>query len=81
MLPTPLSDEQVLRKMVTEAVNRMNRGDVEAFRDFWDVEADYVGVDGRLIKGRKAMEDTLGPMIKAGAGKVTQNSRLRVSGS
>jgi len=73
---SPESDEQVLRKMVAEAVNRMNRGDVETFRDFWDVEADYVGVDGRLIKGRKAMEDALGPMIKAGAGKVTQNATI-----
>ena len=70
------SDDQVLRKMVAEAVNRMNLGDVETFRDFWDEEADYVGVDGRLLTGRKAMEDALGPMIKAGAGKVTQNATI-----
>ncbi len=70
------NDEQVIRKMVMDAVNRMNGGDTSTFRDFWDVEADYVAVDGRLIKGRKAMEDALGPMIKAGAGKVTQNATI-----
>lgn len=68
------NDEQVIRKMVMDAVNRMNGGDVSTFRDFWDVDADYVSVDGRLIKGRAAMEEFLVPMIKAGAGKITQHA-------
>jgi hypothetical protein len=60
------SDEQVIRKMVMDAVDRMNAGDTSTFRDFWDVDADYVSVDGRLIKGRVAMEEFLVPMIKPG---------------
>jgi uncharacterized protein (TIGR02246 family) len=70
------NDEQVIRKMVMDAVNRMNGGDTNTIRDFWDVDADYVSVDGRLIRGRAAMEEFLIPIIKAGAGKVTQQATI-----
>jgi hypothetical protein len=58
MSPERTNDEQVLRTMVMDAVNRMNRGDTGTFRDFWDVDADYVSVDGKLIRGRAAMESS-----------------------
>jgi len=32
------------------------KGDVSALDDFWDENADYVGVDGTLIKGRAQMQ-------------------------
>jgi len=53
------NDEQVIRKMVMDGVKRMNAGETSTFRDFWEVDADYVSVDGRLIKGRVAMEEFL----------------------
>jgi uncharacterized protein (TIGR02246 family) len=36
--------------------SRLNKGDVSALDDFWDENADYVGVDGTLIKGRAQMQ-------------------------
>jgi uncharacterized protein (TIGR02246 family) len=45
-------DERTIRSMVDQAVVRLNKGDVSVLDDFWDENADYVGVDGRLIKGR-----------------------------
>jgi hypothetical protein len=42
--------------MVDRAIIRINRGDISAFADFWDGGADYVGVDGKLTKGRTQIE-------------------------
>jgi uncharacterized protein (TIGR02246 family) len=42
--------------MVDQAVARLNKGDVSALDDFWDENADCVGVDGTLIKGRAPMQ-------------------------
>jgi hypothetical protein len=44
-------DERTIQGMVDQAVARLNKGDVSALDDFWDENADYVGVDGTLIKG------------------------------
>jgi uncharacterized protein (TIGR02246 family) len=52
----PRQDEQTIRKMVTQAIDRLNKGDVSAFEDFWDEDADYVGVDGTLIIGRTEIQ-------------------------
>ena len=49
-------DERTIRGMVDQAVARLNKGDVSALDDFWDQNADYVGVDGTLIKGRAQMQ-------------------------
>ena len=49
-------DERTIRGMVDQAVARLNKGDVSALDDFWDENADYVGVDGTLIKGRAQMQ-------------------------
>lgn len=45
-------DETVIRKMVDQAIERLNKGDLTAVEEFWDEDADYVGVDGRLTKAR-----------------------------
>ena len=49
-------DERTIRGMVDQAVARLNKGDVSALDDFWDENADYVGVDGTFIKGRAQMQ-------------------------
>ena len=45
-------DETRIRSMVDQALNRLNQGDTTAFDEFWDEDADYVGVTGTLTKGR-----------------------------
>jgi uncharacterized protein (TIGR02246 family) len=44
--------ERTIRSIVDQAISRLNQGDIAAFEDFWDEDADYVSVGGRLIKGR-----------------------------
>jgi uncharacterized protein (TIGR02246 family) len=62
-------DERTIRGMVDQAIARLNRGDVSAFDDFWDENADYVGVDGTLIKGRAEMQTFFRKMAASGAGQ------------
>jgi hypothetical protein len=50
-------DERTIRNMVDQAVTRLNRGDVTGVADFWDEDADYVGVDGKLTRGRTKIEN------------------------
>ena len=64
-------DERSLRSMVDQAIIRLNRGDVTAFEDFWDEHADYGGVDGKLTKGRTAIQALFREMAKAGIGQQT----------
>lgn len=61
-------DERTIRGMVDHAVARLNKGDVSAFDDFWDENADYVGVDGTLIKGRAQMQAFFRKMAESSAG-------------
>jgi uncharacterized protein (TIGR02246 family) len=63
-------DERTIR-MVDQAITRLNRGDVGALADFWDEDADYVGVDGNLTKGRTQIENLFRQMGKSGAGQQT----------
>ena len=51
-----------------QAIVRLNRGGVTAFDDYWDEDADYVGVDGRLTKGRSEMQKRFREMSKGSAG-------------
>ena len=46
------SDEEVIRAMANQAVDRLNKKDPTVFTDFWVEDADYVGVNGTLTKGR-----------------------------
>lgn len=41
--------------MVDQEVSGINKGDVSAFDDSWDENADCVGADGTLIKGKAQM--------------------------
>ena len=61
-------DERTIRGMVDQAVGRLNEGDVSALDDFWDGNADYVGVDGTLIKGRAQMQAFFRKMTESGNG-------------
>jgi uncharacterized protein (TIGR02246 family) len=64
-------DERMIRSIVDQAITRLNRGDVSAFADFWDEDADYVGVDGKLTKGRTQIQSLFRQMGKSGAGQQT----------
>ena len=55
--------------MVDQAISRLNRGDVSVFADFWDEDADYVGVDGKLTKGRGQIQSLFLQMGKSGTGQ------------
>jgi uncharacterized protein (TIGR02246 family) len=62
-------DERTIRGMVDQAVARLNKGDVSTLDDFWDENADYVGVDGTLIKGRAQMQAFFRKMAESSKGQ------------
>ncbi len=62
-------DEQVIHDMVKQAIDRLNKADVTAIADYWDDEADYVGVDGTLTRGRAQIEALFSRLLKSGAGQ------------
>lgn len=64
-------DERIIRNMVNQAVDRLNKGDVTAIAEFWDEDADYVGVDGKLTKGRAQIQALFSGMAKASLGQQT----------
>src|SRR6266571_7270807 len=68
---TGQGDQDAIRQMVTQAVDRLNHGDATAIRELWDENADYVSVGGKLIRGRRAMEDFFARMPKEGGGTQT----------
>jgi uncharacterized protein (TIGR02246 family) len=49
-------DERAIRSIVEQAISRLNQRDVTVFDDFWDENADYVAVDGTLIRGRAQIQ-------------------------
>jgi hypothetical protein len=55
-----LPDEQIIRNMVNQAIERLNKGDTTAILGYWDDNADYVGVDGTLIKGKPQIQALFG---------------------
>ena len=68
---TTEEDERIIRSMVDQAVARINKGDVSAFDDFWDENADYVGADGTLIKGKAQIKELFRMMGKSRTGQQT----------
>ena len=66
----PGEDETAIRTMVDQAVKRLNKGDLTALEEFWDEGADYVGVDGKLIKGRTQIQ----ALFRKAAGKTGQQT-------
>ena len=67
---SPSEDETVIRTMVDQAVKRLNNSDLTAIEEFWDEGADYVGVDGKLIKGRTQIQ----ALFREAAGKTGQQT-------
>ncbi|PYU19167.1 MAG: hypothetical protein DMG30_24990 [Acidobacteria bacterium] len=47
---------------------RLNHGDRNAIDQYWDENADYVGIDGQFIHGRQQMRDFFAKLLKSGAG-------------
>jgi len=69
-------DEQIIRDMVRQAIHRLNNGDITAFADYWDEGADYVSVDGRLIKGRAQIQEFFGKMSSSRTGQPQQTAAI-----
>src|SRR5207247_11217490 len=67
---SPSEDETVIRTMVDQAVKRLNNSDLTAIEEFWDEGADYVGVEGKLIKGRTQSQ----ALLREAAGKTGQQT-------
>ena len=74
--PTKNESERVIRSMVEQAITQLNKGDLTAFDDFWDENADYVSVDGRLIKGRLGIQAFFREMAKSSAGRPQQTASI-----
>ena len=49
-------------------VEAFHKGDAKAVAAFWTPDGDYVDVHGRMIKGRKAIEDTFAELFAANKG-------------
>ena len=62
--------------MVDQAISRMNKGDLTVLDDFWDENADYVGVDGRHIVGRVQMKAFFSEILRMSAGGMQQEGTI-----
>jgi len=69
-------DERTIRVMVDQAISRLNRGDITVVDEFWDENADYVSVDGRLIVGRARMKEYFSEILRLSAGGMQQVSTI-----
>lgn len=56
--PGKTADEAALRKRAEAFVEAFNKGDAKAIAAFFTPDADLVDPEGRLIQGRKAIEET-----------------------
>jgi uncharacterized protein (TIGR02246 family) len=74
--PSNQGDEQTIRRMVEQAISRLNKGDITAIDDFWAQDADYVSVDGRLITGRAQIRAFFHELAKSTAGQAQQTSSI-----
>ena len=75
--PMNESDRRVIQEMVNQAVNRLNKGDVTAIADYWNIDADYVGVDGKLIKGRAQIQALFSNLAKSGGQQSASIEQIR----
>jgi uncharacterized protein (TIGR02246 family) len=73
---TAQADEEAIRMMVDQAISRMNKGDITVVEDFWDENADYVSVDGRLIAGRAQMKAFFSEILRLSPGGMQQVSTI-----
>ncbi len=74
--PNAQEDERTIRKLVAEAINRMNKGDLTIFRELWSEDADYVSVDGQLLKGRAQIQEFFRQMAGQGASQPQQRAKV-----
>jgi len=63
---SPQDDARTIRGMVENSLARLNKGDITVFRDFWDENADYVGVDGVMLHGRSQIEGLFRKLTPSG---------------
>ena len=49
------TDEKSLDQLVQDWIAAHNRGDAKALAKFYDRDADFIGIDGRVVKGRDAI--------------------------
>jgi len=75
-IPINEEDEQIIRDMVHQAIHRLNNGDITAFADYWDEGADYVSVDGKLIKGRAQIQAFFREMASSRIGQPQQTAAI-----
>lgn len=66
-----LDDERLIRRIVEQAISRINQGDLSAIDDFWDESADYRGPDGTLTKGRGQIKALFAQLMERGFGQET----------
>jgi ketosteroid isomerase-like protein len=71
---TAENDENTIRRIIADAIHRLNQGDLTAIHDFWDEDADYVSIEGQLVRGRPAIEEFFARLLKAGSGTETARS-------
>jgi len=76
MAHTEQDDERIIRRIVTEAVRRLNEGDTSVIREFWDEDADYVSVQGQVIRGRPGLEAFVSEMTTANESRPTQTATI-----
>lgn len=55
---TTSPEEKALQTRAKEFVAAFNKGDALALAAFWTPDGDFMDVDGRCLKGRKAIEET-----------------------
>jgi uncharacterized protein (TIGR02246 family) len=70
--PANQEDERTIRMMVDQAVVRFNKGDATVIEDFWDENADYVGVDGKVITGRANIHAFFSDILRLSPGGMQQ---------
>jgi uncharacterized protein (TIGR02246 family) len=67
------ADGQAIRQAVADYAKAYKKGDVDALLAFWDVNAEFVGEDGEIIKGRQAIGNLLRKNQSA-----LKNSRMEI---
>jgi uncharacterized protein (TIGR02246 family) len=71
-IPASLDDERTISMMVNQSISRLNKGDVSVIEEFWDENADYIGVDGRRITGRAQIKAFFSELLRLSAGEMEQ---------
>ena len=73
---SPQDDERTIRSMVEKSIARLNKGDITAFEDFWDENADYIGVDGTMLHGRSQIQEFFRKLMPSNAPPFQQDATI-----